>query len=885
MAFSLVQHSYNAGEIGELLYGRGDDQKYSAALARCLNATVLPQGPVQNRAGFMYVNTTKETEQPVRLIPFAFSSDQTMVLEFGHHYIRFHTQGQTLMTEDGSAVYEVETEWDGEDIFDLHYAQNADIMTIVHPDYAPMELRRYDIYDWRLVECDLLPTLTPPENVVAERITEAESDDNADKYTQKYVVTCLNSDRTEESERSEVAEVVANLYATGTTVEISWDTVEGAKFYRVYKLSGGVYGYIGETTENSIIDDNIGAETGTTPPYVDDVFQVSGGITAVTITDGGSGYAGTNEIASVLSTGTYYLYDSEGNLTESGTAALPYPGAGQSLGTLDYEGFVDLEGSGSGATATYTTSADYDGLQNSVASVTVANGGSGYTNPVCRFQWKDASGNVVARLDLNTTLESNIELTVEDESGYGASIGFEIQNGAFTSAWVESAGRNYENPTVVVNAASGSGASFSLEVGNAGDYPAAVGYFEQRRIFAGSRLRPQQMWMTVSGTESNMTYHLPLVDTDRISFAVASQDLNMIRHVVPLSQLLVLTSAAEWRVSPLNSDAITPDSISVRPQAYVGASNVQPLIANSNIIYVAARGGHVREFAYNYNAGGYITGDLSIRVPHFFEEENPPVQLALQKAPEQYIWAVMTNGELFGLSYVPEQSVGGWFEYQTDGSFESVCVVQEDSTDRMYVVVKRTIGGETRRFIERMNKRNDDSVSSGLYLDCAAQFVFSTATKTISGATWLAGGTVTVVADGFVYKNVEVSDEGVITMPVEVSTGWIGFPYETVVKTLPLSLSGLSDGSYGRGHVKNVNKVKMRLYNTTGIEVGPDEDHLRPMKVRSTERYGAPVDLQSGEITVPLTGDWQKDGSVTIVQEEPVPFTLLSHVSEVEFGG
>ena len=153
-----------------------------------------------------------------------------------------------------------------------------------------------------------------------------------------------------------------------------------------------------------------------------------------------------------------------------------------------------------------------------------------------------------------------------------------VENGVIVRVDVLRPGSGYTNPTIRVIHPVGTGAVLKATVANAGDYPAAVGYFEQRRVFAGSPLRPQQIWMTATGTDYNMTYHLPLQDTDRVSFAVASRDMNQIQHIVALQQLVALTSAAEWRVSPLNSDAITPTSISVRPQSYIGASTVQPQI-------------------------------------------------------------------------------------------------------------------------------------------------------------------------------------------------------------------------------------------------------------------------------------------------------------------
>ena len=76
---------------------------------------------------------------------------------------------------------------------------------------------------------------------------------------------------------------------------------------------------------------------------------------------------------------------------------------------------------------------------------------------------------------------------------------------------------------------------------------------------------------------------------------MAAREVNAIRHIVPLSNLLLLTAAGEWRVTSVNSDAITPTSVSVKPQSYVGSSNVQPLVVNNTALFAAARGGHIHD--------------------------------------------------------------------------------------------------------------------------------------------------------------------------------------------------------------------------------------------------------------------------------------------------
>lgn len=885
MAVRVTQTSYNAGELGELMVGRVDDARYASGLRVCKNAVITPQGPLKNRSGFQFVAETKYSDKPTILIPFTYSSDQTMIIELGHHYARFHTQGQTLMNAAGTAPYEISTPWNSDDVFQIHYTQNADVMTLVHPRYKPRELRRYSMTDWRIVEVNLITSLSAPTGVSATRRTAAANDANAEKYTQTYVVTALNEDRSQESVRSAEASIVANLFATGTTVQLNWNAVSGATYYRVYKLKGGIFGYIGETTTTQIVDDNIAPETGQTPPYIDDVFKVGRGITSVTVNSGGSGY-GTTKYITGFENSCDWEYLPYNQRRHYGTLPVRIQG----MANITWQ-VKDSAGSGANFSFTCADAQDWDAgyapemMAYAVTNIVLLDGGSGYRNPEleirCHSRKWEYMGSYIFPL---TTAYDVPELVVEDPTGYGAVVKPVIENGVIKSVTVVYPGVGYTNPTirVVSKLGLGSGASFTCNLSDAGDYPSAVGYFEQRRVFAGTRLRPQQIWMTATGTESNMTYHLPLQDTDRISFQVASRDLNMIQHVVPLQQLIMLTSAAEWRVSPLNSDAITPSSISVRPQSYIGASTVQPHIVNTNLLYAAARGGHVRELSYNYQAGGYVTGDISIRAAHLFSEEKPITNMALTKSPDPYLWCVRKDGVMLGLCYVPEQNVGGWFQFQTDGSFEAAAVVQEGAYDYAYVVVTRYIGPSKKRFIERQTLRVD-AERNGCFLDCSGHFKSNTASKDISGLSWLNGATVSALADGAVYRGLLVKN-GTVTLPVAVREAWIGLPYETVIETLPVTLQA-QDGSLGRGHVKNVNRVIMRVYQTNGIEAGPDKEHMRPVAARTNEPIGSAPVLQTGEIDVGAVGVWKADGSFRIRQPDPLPFTLIYHTAEVEIGG
>jgi hypothetical protein len=769
-----LQRSFAGGEMSPEMFGRIDDVKYQTGAATMKNFVATPQGPAENRAGFAFVREVKDSTKRTRLIPFTYSTTQTMVIELSPGYIRFHTQGGTLLS--GGVPYEIANPYAEADLFDIHYVQSADVMTLVHPNYAPRELRRLGATNWTLTTVNFGSPIAAPTGVTATRYIPASSSTNADTYeTMSYVVTAITADEIGESVSSSVASVTNNIYVTGATNTISWSAVTGASRYRVYKLLGGLYGYIGSTTTTSIVDNNIAPDLSVTPP----------------------------------------IYDNE---------------------------FV-----------------------------------------------------------------------------------------------------------------------------SSGNYPGAVSYFEQRRCFAGTINEPQKIWMTKSGTESNLSYGLPIRDDDRIEFRVAAREANTIRHIVPLTQLLLLTGSAEWRASSLNSDEITPTTISVRPQSYIGASNVQPVIINNALVYCGARGGHIRELGYNWQASGFITNDLSIRSAHLFDNYEIS-DMAFAKAPIQMVWFVSTSGMLLGLTYTPEQQVGAWHKHDTDGTFESCTVVAEGNEDRLYVVVKRTIGGVTKRYVERMASRHFDSIEGAFFVDSGATYngtntsattvtvsggttwgpadvltitastaiftypgtgdvndaivltdsagkkyrltirsttsttvatarvdvtlpaalrntattLYSFARNTISGLTWLEGKTVSILADGAVQPR-KVVTSGLITIDRASSIIHIGLPYQSDLQSLPLAM-GIDNGM-GQGRYKNVNKAWLRVFQSSGIFIGPDAQNLVEAKQRTTEPYGSPPALKTEEIQIMLTPSWLDSGQVFVRQSDPLPLSIVGMTLEVAIGG
>lgn len=861
----LYQQSFNGGEISESMFSRVTDSKYQSGLAKCRNFLVEPQGPIVSRPGFQRVLEVKDPTKPPRLLNFTFSADQTMVLEVGEKYIRFHTQGQTLL-EDDVQPYEIETPYLIDDVWGIHFVQSADVVTLVHPSYEPKELRRYGATDWRLVTIEFTSELSAPTGLTVEQ-TINDSVSNKEDYTREYAVTALLKDGTQESEKSESVSIECNPYGDGAYNTITWEAVPKAELYRVYRNQGGVWCYIGQTDQTSIVDENIDPDASITPPIYDDPFYQSGGIVSATVTNGGTGYGTKGEVIAVSETGVYKTADGE-----TGSVTLP----------LQVHAFFPVANAsvvGGGTGAVVETIRDISAMTVFLKGFRLISPGSGYSVTETKVRLGDISNNGIV-YEFPCTVVGEPLVKVTDTTGSGAELKAIVQDGAVTGITVVRGGKGYTNPTLTIepNGSGGSGATAEASLGLAGDFPGAVSYFEGRRWFGGTYNRPNWLWATKSGTESNMGYSLPSQDDDRIAAAVVARNADRIEHIIPLARMIFLTASAEWLATTKNSDVITQKSLSVSAQSYFGANNVQPVIVGSTLIYAASRGGHLRECGYSYEAGGYVTADICLRAPHLFD--NLEVKdLSFGKAPFPTVWAVSSDGRLIALTYVPEQQVGAFSTVETAGEFLSCTVVAEGDEDILYAVVRRNINGQEKVFVERMHERQYTNLADCVYLDCSGTYRGEPKTE-ISGLTWLEGMEVSILADGSVEPS-QIVTNGKIVLDEPASVVHVGLPYSCDAQTLPLAMA-LQDGSYGTTHRKNVISMIFRVVNSSGLKAGPSFDDLTEYPARAMEPPGTPPQPITDEIEVRVNAAWANSGQTCIRQDQPLPAKVIGLTTKVE---
>jgi len=140
-----------------------------------------------------------------------------------------------------------------------------------------------------------------------------------------------------------------------------------------------------------------------------------------------------------------------------------------------------------------------------------------------------------------------------------------------------------------------------------------------------------------------------------------------------------------------------------------------------------------------------------------------------------------------------------------------------------------------------------------------------------SGLDHLEGEEVAVLGNGNVIPGITVSG-GEVTLPSPVSRVHVGLAYKGEIETMDLNLVNVPM----RGKEKNINEAVIKFEDSRGMLVGPDREHLTPIKERKQEAWNKEIELVNGDVKVPITSTWQREGSIIMQTPDPLPSTVLS---------
>jgi hypothetical protein len=404
-------------------------------------------------------------------------------------------------------------------------------------------------------------------------------------------------------------------------------------------------------------------------------------------------------------------------------------------------------------------------------------------------------------------------------------------------------------------------------------HPRAVAFYEQRLYFAGTTGKPQTIFGSVSADFEN---HTPGTEDDAgVNITIASDQVNVIKHLLPGRFLQILTTSAEFTLSGgTGATPVTPTNLNVLRETTFGTSQVRPLRAGNSTILIQKGQEKVKEITFDLDTDGLLGIDLTILADHI--PRGGLIDMIWQQEPELVIWFVRNDGELVGLTYDRANAAIGWHTHQIGGSgfVESVTAVPSGAEDQVYVSVKRTIDGQTVRHIEYLKTIDFGSdVNDAFFVDSGLTYS-GLATATISGLNHLEGAEVNILADGAAHPSKTVVD-GKITLERSASKVHVGFGYTSLLETLRME-AGADDG-ISQGKIKRIHGVTVRFLETVGAELGPSINSLDRIPFRdSSMSMDEAVPIFSGDKEVFFPSGYDNDARVVVRQTQPLPMTVTA---------
>lgn len=420
-------------------------------------------------------------------------------------------------------------------------------------------------------------------------------------------------------------------------------------------------------------------------------------------------------------------------------------------------------------------------------------------------------------------------------------------------------------------------------------WPACCVFHEDRLFFGGSTSNPQRIDGSVTGDYERFSPTDPdgtVAADNAVAVTLNANDVNEIRWMASAEKgLIVGTVGGEWIVRPsAQSEALSPTNVSAKQMTSHGSADIQAVQAGKAVLFVQARRRKLREISYFFDVDGFRANDMTVLAEHVTKSGIKAV--AYQQEPQSIVWCVRNDGVLAAMTYERDFEVlrAGWSRHTLGGSgeVESVAVIPspDGTRDEVWLLVKRTIGGQTKRYVEYITKffEDEDDQEDAFFLDCGLSYDGSAAT-TISGLEHLEGETVQILADGAVHPDRVVSG-GQITLDRSASKVHVGYAYNSDAQMLRIE-AGAADGT-ALGKTRRVHRVGLLLHRTLGLKIGMSFDKLTELTFRrTTDAMGSPPSLFSGVLSETIEADYDFENEFCWRQDRPLPGTILAAMPQM----
>tara|TARA_R100000808_G_scaffold2300_1_gene9375 strand:- start:7179 stop:9740 length:2562 start_codon:yes stop_codon:yes gene_type:complete len=835
--------NFTGGELSPRLDGRNDLTKYSSSCKRLDNFIIYPHGAAARRSGTTFVAEVADSDNKTRLIPFEFSTTQTYMLEFSNLKIRFYKDNGAIlegdktitaitqanpavvtssshgysngdevlissvsgMTEvngkrflvagvttntfqltdkDGTninstsytayssggvanKVYEIATPYTTAQLFDLKFAQSADVMYITHPSHEVEKLSRTGHTSWTLSDVD---------------------------FTKGPMQDANTTDTTLNPGQSAVGTGIA-LVASAVTGINGGSGFQSTDVGRFVFLSAG-YAKITAVTDTTnatiTIITALDSASATADWRLGAFSDTTGHPSCVTFFEQRLVFAGTSEQPQAIffsRSGDYENMDANIGGTVADDDAIIYTIASNQVNAIRF------------MTATRTLIIGTAG-----GEFTVSGGGTDSaitpTNILIKKQSNHGAANVDSIAVGNATLflqrakRKLRELAYNfDVDGYLAPdmtiLAEHITEGGITQMAYQ------QEPNQIIWGVRSDGELVGLTYQREQQVTAW-----HRHIFGGR----------FGNATITVTDYANIADGTRIVFTKADGTTTTFTSA---------TSATTGKFHTTSSNNQT-------------ATNLQTLI----------------------NADSDFTATVSSNVVTITETSPLSTGFLTVKSLDDSTRLAKTD--------------------EGKAVCESVAVIPTDDTEyQTWVIVKRTINGSTRRFVEYINNFDFTETDNTTFnfLDSALSYSGSAAT-TISGLDHLEGQTVSILADGATHPDKTVSS-GSVTLDRSATNVKLGLAYKSILQTMRLN-AGSQNGT-SQAKTKRIYEITIRLYESVGVEVGESLSNMERIPFRtSSDPMDEGIPVFTGDKTVEFRGNYDTDGFIFVRQTQPLPLTILS---------
>ena len=827
--------SFTAGEMSSSMQGRTDFQKYFNAATRIENFVVLPHGPVTRRPGTYFTSEVKTSSLKTRLIPFTFSTEQAYILEFGNQYIRFFKDDGQIQSS-GSA-YEISSPYLTTELFNIKFAQSADVMYLCHPNHPVRKLSRTAHTSWTLTEIEFTDgpyldlnlsdtTLTPSGTTGSITITaSATAGINGGSGFLSTDVDRLIS----------LKDGYVKITAVGSTTSIT--TTVKSDLDNTTATKDWSFGAFSETTGHpsvvSFFEQRL-VFAGTTNNPQTMYFSKSGDYENMT--------SGTADDAAMV----YTIASNQVNAIQAMKAT-------RTLIVMTTGGEYAVS-AGTGIAITPTN----------ISIVKQSNYGSSNVDAL-------SIGN--ATIFLQRAKRKIRELAYNfDSDGYVAPDLTILADHISETGIIQ---MDYQQePYSVVWGVRSDGVLVGLTYNRLENVVAWHRHIIGGKADTGKTVKQQKITFTSNSTNVNTTNNTITLSShglstgDQVYYYAASNIIGGLSNSKVYYVISVDANTIKLARSTSGASSGTAVSLTSAPGSDTTQFIYQGVNINNNFLFISNHGFKTGDHIFYKNSGTAITG-LSENTKYFVSKiDDNQIQLFTDEKIDTV--ANLTS------AHTSEQTD----KILTHAKVESVAVIDGDNDeDQVWLVVQRYINGATKRYVEYfMPFEFNKDLTSFHFLDSGLTYSGGE-TSSLTGLSHLEGETVSIIGEGSV-QNSKVVGSGAVSLDTDIEEATVGLLYSSDLQTMRLD-EGYTETTQTK--TKRVYDLSVRFLDTIGASVGPDADTLTSIDFRdSGASMDLPVPLFTGDKSIEFDVGHGTEGLIYIKQSQALPMTILGIYPRLE---